>query len=152
MVFTCLQYKSFENNVGKGEIDGGKDEIAPNKHFFLFPQCFLPVLITFHHFNKIWNLSSANSFSLEDSRICHMGKGYCITKQFRLFMILRKKGFQNIMGKEKMLVISIFSFSHNVQELIKDKFHHLFVTCKCFPFGLPSEFIIHEEFKQRTVW
>ena len=32
----CLQYKSFENTVGKGEI-------ARNKQFLLFAQCFLPV-------------------------------------------------------------------------------------------------------------
>ena len=34
--FMCLQYKSFGNTVGKGEI-------ACNKQFLLFPQCFLPV-------------------------------------------------------------------------------------------------------------
>ena len=32
--FTCLQYKSFENTVGKGEI-------ARNEQFLLFPLCFL---------------------------------------------------------------------------------------------------------------
>ena len=36
LVFTCLQYKSFENTVGKGEI-------ARNEQFLLFSQCFLPV-------------------------------------------------------------------------------------------------------------
>ena len=45
LVFTCLQYKSFENTVGKGEI-------AHNKQFLLFPQCFLPVWITFCHFHQ----------------------------------------------------------------------------------------------------
>ena len=35
VVFMCLQYKSFENNVRKGEI-------AHNEQFLLFPQCFLP--------------------------------------------------------------------------------------------------------------
>ena len=44
-VFTCLQYKSFENAVGKGEI-------ARNKQFLLFPQCFLPVWITLCHFHQ----------------------------------------------------------------------------------------------------
>ena len=34
--FTCLQYKSFENTVGK-------EEIACNEQFLLFSQCFLPV-------------------------------------------------------------------------------------------------------------
>ena len=35
LVFMCLQYKSFEITVGKREI-------ARNKQFLLFPQCFLP--------------------------------------------------------------------------------------------------------------
>ena len=46
LIFTCLQYKSFENTEGKGEI-------ARNEQFFLFPQCFLPVWRTFCHFNKL---------------------------------------------------------------------------------------------------
>ena len=33
LVFTCLQYMSFENTVAKGEI-------ARNEQFLLFPQCF----------------------------------------------------------------------------------------------------------------
>ena len=36
LVFTCLQYKSFEYTVGKGEI-------ARKEQFLLFPQCFLPI-------------------------------------------------------------------------------------------------------------
>ena len=44
----CLQYKSFENTTGKGEIAG-------NKQFLLFLQCFLSVLITSHHFHQIHN-------------------------------------------------------------------------------------------------
>ena len=35
LVFTCLQYKSFEITVGKGEI-------ACHEQFLLFPQRFLP--------------------------------------------------------------------------------------------------------------
>ena len=41
--FTCLQYKSFENTEDTGEI-------AFDKKFFLFPQCFLPVWIIFCNF------------------------------------------------------------------------------------------------------
>ena len=41
--FMCLQYKSFENTVGKGE----------NEQFLLFPQCFLPIWRTFYHFHQI---------------------------------------------------------------------------------------------------
>ena len=43
---TCLQYKSFEKNVGI-------EKIAHNKQFLLFPHCFLPVLRTFYHFCRI---------------------------------------------------------------------------------------------------
>ena len=46
LVFTCLQDKSFENTVGKGEI-------ARNEQFLLFPQCFLPVWRAFCHFQQI---------------------------------------------------------------------------------------------------
>ena len=45
LVFTCLQYKSFEITVGKGEI-------ARHEQFLLFPQCFLPSwrpLCIFHY-------------------------------------------------------------------------------------------------------
>ena len=42
----CLQYKSFENTVGKGEI-------ACNKQFFCFPQYFLAFWNTFCHFHEV---------------------------------------------------------------------------------------------------
>ena len=45
LVFTCLQYKSFENTVRKGEI-------ARNEQFLLFPQCFLSVWRTSCHFHQ----------------------------------------------------------------------------------------------------
>ena len=46
LVFTCLQYKCFENTMGKGEI-------ARKEQFLLFPLCFLPVLRICCHFHKI---------------------------------------------------------------------------------------------------
>ena len=48
MVFKCLQYKSFENSVGKGEI-------AHNEQFLLFPQSFQPIWRTFFNFQYIQN-------------------------------------------------------------------------------------------------
>ena len=45
---TPLGNKPIENTVGKGEI-------ARNEQFPLFPQCFLPIWITFFHFRQIWN-------------------------------------------------------------------------------------------------
>ena len=46
LVFTCLQFKSFENTLGKGEI-------AHNEQFLLFPQCFLPIWRTLCHFHQV---------------------------------------------------------------------------------------------------
>ena len=37
LFFTCLQYKSFENTVRKGEI-------ARNEQFLLLPLCFFPAI------------------------------------------------------------------------------------------------------------
>ena len=59
LVFTCLQYKSLINTVGKGEI-------AHNKQFLLFPQCFLPVWRTFCHFHHAQN-SSLQTLSIWNS-------------------------------------------------------------------------------------
>ena len=44
----CLQYISFENTAGKGEI-------AHIEQFLPFPQCFVPVWRTFCHFHQIQN-------------------------------------------------------------------------------------------------
>ena len=67
LLFTCLQYKSLENCVGKGKIDH-------NKQFLFFPQCFQP-FESFLPFSSNLKLLSANSFSLEKFKICRLGKG-----------------------------------------------------------------------------
>ena len=61
-------YKSFKNTVGK-------EEIARNEQFLLFLQWFLPVTKNFALFSSDWNMLSAKSFSLEESKICRLGKG-----------------------------------------------------------------------------
>ena len=68
LVFTFLQYKSFENTVGKVEI-------AHNKQFLLFPQYFLPVWMNFLPFSSNLKLTPAKSFSLEQSIIYRFWKG-----------------------------------------------------------------------------
>ena len=66
----CLQYKSFENTVGKGEI-------ARKKWFLPFLQCFLlHGFENFLPFSSNLELSSANFFILEESKICCLGKAY----------------------------------------------------------------------------
>ena len=60
LVFTCLQYKPFENTVGKGET-------AHNE--------FSALLKNFPPFSSNLKLLFANSFIFEGSKICHLGMG-----------------------------------------------------------------------------
>ena len=70
-VSACRLYKSFENTVGKGEI-------ARNEQFLLFPRCFQKFWLNFLPISSNLILSSANSFSLEESSIYRLGKGYTL--------------------------------------------------------------------------
>ena len=67
LVFTCLQYNSFENTVENGEI-------AHEEQFLLF-LVFSTRLKNFPPFSSNSKLSSAKSFSLDESKICCLGKG-----------------------------------------------------------------------------
>ena len=53
----------------------GRGETAINGQFLLFPQCFLLFLENFLQFSSNLKVSSANSFSLEDSKNLSFGKG-----------------------------------------------------------------------------
>ena len=69
--FTFLQYKSFENSVGKGEI-------AHKEQFLLSPQSFQKTFSTvyctfFRELSTVLiklKLSFANSLSFEESKVC----------------------------------------------------------------------------------
>ena len=63
-----LQYKTFENSAGKGEI-------APLRAISPFPTVFSTGFENFLQFSSNLKLSSANSFILEESKICRLGKG-----------------------------------------------------------------------------
>ena len=56
------------------------------------------------------------------------------------------KAFETIVEKEKMLLISIFSFSHNVFYRITDRNYHFrnnkYVICKYFQFVQINNFVI----------
>ena len=62
-----LQYKSLENTVGKGEI-------ARNEQFLLSPTKFSTRMENFLPFSLNSKLSSANSFHLEELKICPLRK------------------------------------------------------------------------------
>ena len=75
LVFTCLQKKSFENTMGKGEI-------ARSEQFLLFPQCFLPFWRTFCNFYQNWNcLLQTLSVSMYYSSSIQIpsNQTYCLT-------------------------------------------------------------------------
>ena len=65
--FYVYAVQVLSNTVGKGEI-------ARYEQFLLFPQCFLPTWRTmlFSPNSELW---PANYFSLEESKICYLGKG-----------------------------------------------------------------------------
>ena len=67
LVLTCLQYKSYKNTSGKGEI-------GHHKQFLLFPS-FSTRFENFLPFSSNSKLLSANSFTLEESKFSCLGKG-----------------------------------------------------------------------------
>ena len=66
-LYVCLQHKSYENTVRKGEI-------ANEEQFLLFPQCFLTACRTLCHFHQIQNCC-LQTLSVWKSKVCCMGNG-----------------------------------------------------------------------------
>ena len=97
-----LQKTAFENMEGKGEN-------AANQHFLLFQQCFLSFQIQF--------------LNCESSMICFLLMLSIWTFYFLVNLFQNKPWFLHVCSKshlktlwekEKLLVTSNFSFSHNV--------------------------------------
>ena len=120
--FMCLYYKTFENTVGKGEI-------ARNEQFLLFP-VFSNLLENFHPFSSSFKLSSAISSSLEESKICRLGKGFKMqNKTIHLFKtkpwflcVCSTSLLKTPWKKDKLLITSNFSFTHYVFYLSEEHF------------------------------
>ena len=70
LIFTCLKDKSFENTVGKGEIARASNFFFSHSNFSFSFYLLGELSSIFIHLK----LSSANSFSLEQSKICRLGK------------------------------------------------------------------------------
>ena len=80
----------------------------PNKPWFLpvcstclFPHCFRNDLKNCLPFSSNLKLSSANSFSFEESKIGRLGKGKLFTILFQLLISLEGRAFENTMEKGK---------------------------------------------------
>ena len=59
--------RPFEKIVGKGENAG-------NQHFLHFPPCFVPIPKQILSFSIAFDLSFANAFNLDQSKILSFGK------------------------------------------------------------------------------
>ena len=100
--FTYLQYKTFENTVGKGAIL--LRAISP------FPTAFFTDFENFLPFSSNSNLSSANSFRMEASKICRLGKGYTTLYHSNLtFNDLDKEACRKHYGKRRKCWYPAFS-------------------------------------------
>ena len=77
-----LGNKPFKNTAGKGEI-------ARKKQFLLFP-VFSTRLDNFLPFSSNFKLSSTNSFSLEESKICQLLMDYD-----KFFIKGKKSGYRH---------------------------------------------------------
>ena len=64
-------------------------------------------------------------------------------------MTLKKKAFEDIVGKGEMLVASVFSFSHYVFYSSHYKLPFLsqiyFAVCNCFQFDVVKNFVVGKE-------
>ena len=68
LVNPSLQQTAFENIVGKGEV-------AHNKQFLLFPQCFLFNQIKISSFLHIFDIISLFAPEFEEHKLDNSGKG-----------------------------------------------------------------------------
>ena len=117
LVFTYLQYKSFENSVEKGEI-------AHNKQFLLFLQCFLPSWRTFSQCHRFYPFPNKPWF-------------------LRIYStILLKTQWE----KEKLLVTSNFSFLQCFEKLSAIFIKFEIVVCKLFEWK-SLKFVVWERVK-----
>ena len=99
---------------------------------------FSTLLDNFPPFSSNFELSSANSFSLEESNICFLVKGPYPNNSWFLRVCI-SSFLKTLLEKKKLLVTSNFSLSHSVfypfgqlsAILIKLKI----VVCKVFQFG-----------------
>ena len=135
LVFTCLQYKSFENTAGKGEI-------AREEQFLLVPQCFLPISKPFGHFHQIWNSHLQTLSVWEQVKLRQFTK-----KAIKYFNNPGKKGFLEIIqAVGKYMIFSYFKIfsTHSFLLLVKLAFGErdivvtMIVRCMCVRQCMPA--------------
>ena len=89
-----------------------KEKFAHNEQFLLFPQCFLLNWITVSPFVHIFDIITFFATEFKKPKISLTGKGFPKNPTFN---DPKEEGFgKTLWEQEKMLVTSIFSFSHSV--------------------------------------
>ena len=123
--FDASTTDSFENIVGK-------EEIASNEQFLLFPQCFQWNQVIVSPFVHIFDIISLFAAELEEPKIGIWGKGLSPLPHNPNLTKLRRKILEEILGKGEMLVTSIFFLSTMsfIAPLPHPKNKSEFVTCK----------------------
>ena len=91
-------------------------------------------------------------FTIIHGKICNallkMGSSYPFSQQIQVLATLSKMLFENIAGKEKMLVNQHFLFSPqcflscSFQDKLQFFSHIYFVVCKCFQFEPVQNFTV----------
>ena len=124
---TTLKEKAFENIVGRGENAG-------NSHFLLFPQCFLLYQIQkslFCELSNIFHLQMPSNWSgfakfcglVEFNIFCNKSLPHntstvpCVNlfpNKACFFLVCSTSHLKTLWEKEKLLLMSNFSFSHSV--------------------------------------
>ena len=105
---------TFENIVGKGEI-------ACNKQFLLFPQCFLLNQIIVSPFVLIFDIISLFAAELEDPTTDNP-----FPNKPWFLRVCSARLLKTLWEKEKLLVKSNFSFSHSVFYSFRRTFCHFY--------------------------
>ena len=83
----------------------GKEEIARDQQFLFLPQCFSICSENFLSFSSNLKLLAANSFSLEESKFCRLGKGQAriLSLQPACLNMLSEAAFK--MDKSKIFLV-----------------------------------------------
>ena len=103
--------KAFQNNVRK-------DESAGNLSFLLFPHCFLSFKRQILCFGRLIFLHQTLSIWM-GLKILPFGRVNPFTNKPWFFRVCSPSLKKTLWGKEKLLVMSNFSFSHSVFYLFK---------------------------------
>ena len=112
LFLTHQQQTAFENIVGK-------EEIAPNEQFLLFPPCFLLNQKIKCPFVNIYDIILLFAAELEEPKISMSGNGSTLYRIFLFLMTLSGKAFEKHRGKRRKYP-AFPPLTHNVFYPVRD--------------------------------